>query len=192
MKIKNPLFTSRKTPLILGGLVLLLAVYCAVAWYMQLPPFSSRNKAYSPGEYITNMDRTDTEKKASDVIEKDPQQKLQNPQNDKPDTPVVDKNSGKQSVNVIITSVGIMDGMVNASGMASNIVEEGGYCVYTFTQGSQVISKTVTTSPNASSTTCTRLTMPASELPNSGVWKVVLRYNSANADGISTERELTK
>lgn len=190
-KLKSTQKKTHKLMMIIALSLVGAGIYLFAAWQYQLIPFSLFNKSYEPGEQIINMKRTDTEKQATKTIEDNPERKLQNTQTDKPKPPVVDSTSGKQVVNVMITSASIRDGVVNASGMVTNLVEAGGECIYVFKQGEQVVLRPVSTSTNATSTTCTRLTMPASELSRSGVWKVTLRYNSVNAEGVSSEREIT-
>lgn len=172
--------------------VVLCAGYVGAAYIWHLPPFAPTTKTYTPGEQVTNLERSDTEKATTSGLESNPAQKLQNGQTDTPSAPTQTTTSGKQVVNVSLTSVGISNGVINASGMVTNIVEEGGSCTYAFTSGSQVVTKVVTTSTNPTSTTCTRITFSANELPTDGAWKVKLSYSSSKAEGVSEEKEITK
>ena len=174
------------------AIVLLGVGYIAAAYVWHLPPFAAVTKTYAPGDQVTNLERSDTEKDASKALADSPQQKLQNNQTDVPSAPTETTTSGKQVVNVSLTSVGISNGVINASGMVTNLVEEGGSCTYIFTNGSQTVKKISATSTNPTSTTCMRVTFSADELPASGVWKVKLGYASDKAEGISGEKEITK
>jgi hypothetical protein len=166
--------------------------YAGAAYFWHLPPFKVASKSYAPGEQVTNLQRSDIEKEATKNLENNPDQKLQNEQTDTPQAPSQTTTNGKQAVNVSLTSVGISNGVINASGMVTNLVEEGGVCTYTFTNANQKVAKISTTSTNPTSTTCTRITFSADELPASGTWTVQLSYSSAKAEGVSPNKEITK
>ena len=191
MKINNNRKVSLGIILVIA-VVLLAAGYTAAAYVWHLPPFISEKNTYDPGEQVTNLERSDTEKSATKALEDSPEQKLQNNQTDTPSAPTETNKDGKQVVTVNLTSVGISNGVVNASGMVSNLVEEGGACTYIFTNGTQVVNKSSTTSTNPTSTTCTRITFSANELPSDGTWTVKLNYNSSKAEGVSGVKEIVK
>jgi hypothetical protein len=178
--------------LIAIALVVMCAGYAGAAYFLHLPPFVQQRTSYQPGEQVTNLKQSDTEKAAQKSLQENPEQKLQNSQTDAPSAPTQTTASGKQSVNVSLTSVGISNGVINASGMVTNIVEDGGVCTYVFTNGVQSVSKTSVTSTNPTSTTCTRITFSADELPLAGTWTVKINYSSPQAEGVSNEKEITK
>ena len=192
MKNINRVNNKKKYILALAGLIALAGVYLAVARYMHLAPFANMNRTYQPGEQIVNMNRTDSEKQQTEALEKDPQKKLQNTQTDTPAAPATDSASGKQIANVLITNAGIFNGKVSASGFVSNVVESDGSCEYVFASDTQVIKKTSTTLPNATSTTCKTVSFPDTELATTGTWKVTLNYNSATSAGTSPVKEFQK
>lgn len=136
------------------------------------------------------MDRSETEKKASEDLKNNPETKLDNKQTDNPNTPVVDDTTGKQRVNVLLTNTGTFNNKVSASGMVTNAVEEGGTCTFVFTNGSTEVVKNSTTLTNPSSTSCTTVSFPSSEL-SPGVWKVKIDYSSSASMGESNTKELT-
>lgn len=188
---------NKQRKLALGSIVILAIIvlaggYAGAAYIMHWPPFARPSKTYAPGQQVTNLERSDTEKATTQALQDDPKQKLQNTQTDTPPAPTQTSTSGKQIVNVVLTSVGISNGVINASGMVSNLVEEGGTCTYIFTNNGQTVSKTSTTSTNPTSTTCSRITFSADELPAKGTWNVKLSYSSAKAEGTSSEKEITK
>lgn len=191
MKIKNRRSRSSKKPIII--VLVLLAViggYLAYAWFNHLPPFPAKKESYQPGEQVVNMDRSETEKKASEDLKNNPETKLDNKQTDNPNTPVVDDTTGKQRVNVLLTNTGTFNNKVSASGMVTNAVEEGGTCTFVFTNGSTEVVKNSTTLTNPSSTSCTTVSFPSSEL-SPGVWKVKIDYSSSASMGESNTKELT-
>ena len=196
MNIKNTKKRSRKPALVVTVvLAVLLAGYVAVAALLHLPPFQVDKKSTDTdtvsGQYV-NMDRTDTEKQATKVLEENPEQKTQNNQNDTPSDPDTTAN-GKQAASVLLTNAGIFNGTVSASGMVTNIAEQGGSCIYTFTNGSSTITKVSTTLINPTSTTCETVSFPSNELPKAGMWTIKLKYTSSTSEGTSVNtKEFTK
>ncbi len=173
-------------------LVFLVACYSLFAWTNRWFPFVSYgDDTYEPGTQFVNMNKTDSERKAAEDIKNDPEKKLENSQVDRPSAPSEDTLTGKQSVNILITSVGISNGTVSARGFVTNITETGGRCEYVFVKGTEKIIKPVDTLPNATSTTCKTITFPASEL-SSGKWLVTLSYLSNTAEGSSSVKDFTK
>lgn len=195
MKIKNKPNKKNFTPWIVGGITLLLiGIYIVAALLLHLPPFtsSSRSSSSSPTDQYVNMDRTDTEKQASKSIEDDPSKKVENNQTDTPSTPSGSTSTGKQNVNVLLTNAGIFNGTVSASGVVTNIVEEGGNCTYLFTNGSSTVTKNSSTLTNSTSTTCKTVSFPSSELTKSGTWTVQITYDSLSFEGVSNTKEFNK
>ncbi len=182
---------QKKYLIVIVAIIFAIAGYLLFAWKADLPPFSSTDETYQPGEYITNMKRTDTEKKATEGLEKNPDSKLKNDQTDKPVLPASNQETGKREANVLLTNAGVFNEKVSASGMVTNIAEEGGSCVYVFTNGSSELRKTTDTLVNPTSTTCKTTTFSAIELPAKGSWTVYITYTSSSAEGKSNEKEFT-
>lgn len=177
--------------MILATILVVTGIYLAVAWQSNLIPFSLFPKAYGPGEQVINMNKTATEKKTTEDLKSNPESKLENPQTDTPETPIVDPVQNKQAANVLITNAGIFNNKVSASGFVTNLVEEGGVCTYVFTSNSQSITKESQTLVNPTSTTCKTVSFSADEL-SSGVWSVHIEYVSVGAEGVSSTKEFSK
>lgn len=183
-----------KKPFIIAAIAVLLvvggvAVYARLA---NLGPFAEKSELASPGEQKISLERSETEKQATKALQDDPSLKTENNQTDTPSTPSGTTDSGKTAVNVLLTNAGNTNGTVSASGFVTNIVEDGGTCTYTFTNGSAKLTKTASTLQNPTSTTCETVRFPASELSASGKWTVVLKYESNAASGTSNEQVFTK
>ncbi|OGL23976.1 hypothetical protein A2791_03695 [Candidatus Saccharibacteria bacterium RIFCSPHIGHO2_01_FULL_46_30] len=186
---------SKKKIAIVTAIILMVVLavgYLVVAALNKLPPFASVEKTYAPGEQVTNLERSKTEKDAERAIVDNPDLKTENNQTDTPNTPTQETDSGKTQVNLLVTNARIANGTVSASGFVTNIVESGGACTYTFTNGNATLTKTAQTLTNPSSTTCATVSFPASELTANGTWKVVLGYSSDKASGTSNPKEFTK
>lgn len=191
MKIKKA--SKKMTITIVSVVAVGCLVYGAAAWMYHLPPFTNaKDKGYQPGEYVVNMDRSESEKRETEALKDDPSKKGEPQQNDRPATPPVDKSTGKATVNVLITNTGIFNNIVSASGMVTDIAQGDGTCTYVFTNGESVVTKTSSSLANPTSTTCATVSFDASELPISGVWSVKLKYTSSTAVGESNSKEFTK
>ena len=183
---------SNRIKRFIAPLVIILALlgfYLIVAWNKQLIPFSNLNPSYEPGEQIVNMKKSEAEKKATEVIEADPSKKLENSQNDTPTTPDTDAASGRQATNVLVTNAGVFNGMVSASGFATNVSESEGTCEFVFSRSGDSITKTSTTMQNPTSTSCKTVSFPVSELATTGTWSVYIRYVSSISEGKSSPTE---
>ncbi|HSW77787.1 MAG TPA: hypothetical protein VLG36_03245 [Candidatus Chromulinivoraceae bacterium] len=173
-----------------GALAVVVISYLGVALKYHYPPFVQAKGNNPAGQYV-NLERSDAEKQKSQELVDNPQAKTQNDQTDVP-TPPSATSSGKQSVNVLLTNASVTNNTVKASGLVTNLVQEGGSCTYTFTNGSTVITKTSNTLTNPTSTTCESVSFSADELTAGGAWKVVLKYASSSAEGVSNTKEFTK
>ncbi len=191
MKLNKQTNNKKKIILLLVlAVVAVTGVYFGAAAFYKLPPFASEQKTYEIGEQTVNYDRTETEKKAEEVIRDNPEQKTQNPQTDRPKSPESEPD-GKAKVNVLITNVSVANGTLSASGMVTNLVQEGGDCRYIFTNGAQTITKISSPLTTPTSTACATVRFPAAELAGDG-WSVKLTYESDTATGVSEVREFNK
>jgi hypothetical protein len=190
--MKNTHIFKKKITIIVITACVIIGGYIFIAWLNHLHPFSNVDSTPTPGTQFINMDKTKTEKQSSDNLKNNPQDKLKNSQTDTPPAPSVSSTTGKQQANVLITNVGISNGTVSASGFVTNIVESDGSCDYIFVNGNHTISKPSKVLPNATSTTCSTVTFPTSDLPISGTWSVTLSYSSAESSGVSTATSLQK
>jgi hypothetical protein len=191
MKINNYLTQTKKKRVLISIalLIMVISIYLLAAANYRLFPFASRQQNFKQGEYIVNLDRTETEKEATKKLEENPQSKTENTQTDTPSSPPTDATSGKQQVNVLLTNVSVVEDTVKASGFVTNISETGGSCEYVFTSGAQTIRKKVETMANPTSTTCKTTSFATSELPVKGTWTVELMYESDGAQGKSNSKE---
>jgi len=181
-KTKLIIITTVMTVLLAGGVT-----------YALYTNNSSKN-SFDPSKQGVNLERTDSENATEEALKNNPEQKLENSQNDTPSVPSETTTSGKQAVNVVLTNAGIYSGTdkstVSAGGMVTNITEDTGVCTYTFTNQSTVVTKTSSTLVNPTSTTCSTVSFPSSELSKSGTWVVKLKYSSDKSEGISNQKEI--
>lgn len=85
---------------------------------------------------------------------------------------------------MVVITLDIAGDQVEASGMVPGLVEDGGVCTLTLTQGST--SRTVSggTAAAQESTYCSLLTYPVQEL-GGGTWEATLTYASEKSYGVS-------
>jgi hypothetical protein len=98
--------------------------------------------------------------------------------------------SGDQ-VQVVLTyaSFDAASGTVQANGFAAGLIEDGGTCTLTLTQGGDTVTATSTAAADASTTSCGLLETAAGLA--AGTWDAVLAYSSDNARGESEAVEVT-
>ena len=191
MKIQNK--KNKKNKLLSTAfflIVIVVVVIIATIAFLYNNNKSDDNKIKTKKQEITRNDTTRNEGgvsvkrnaddiKRSEKISKNPDLKLQQSGSDKPK--VDDKTT---TAIVVLTSVGVVDDNVDASGFVSNIFQNEGVCRYIFTNGSKVITKESKPILNVSSTTCTTVNFPKNEL-DSGTWTVSLEYRKDNIYGKS-------
>lgn len=73
-------------------------------------------------------------------------------------------------------------GVVEASGFVSDVVEAGGTCTLTLTQGAAQVQASSSAEPDATTTNCGRITVPGAQLA-AGTWQAVLTYRSPTSHG---------
>jgi hypothetical protein len=123
-------------------------------------------------EEATNQEKTETEEFKNNQIEEQdqPSQQAQTGQ--------------KTAVSPVILSASISGDQAQLRSFVQGVVEDGGTCSYTFSKDSETIQKQVSGFANVSSTNCSPLDFPKSELTK-GTWKVSLKYSSTKAEGVS-------
>ncbi|MES1986673.1 MAG: hypothetical protein V4440_01340 [Pseudomonadota bacterium] len=94
-------------------------------------------------------------------------------------TPQPTTADGKKLVSVVITDAST----ANLTAYANGVLEDGGICTATFTQGTTIVTRTSSGFSNVSYTQCAPITP---NLPTSGNWSVVVSYSSNTAEGTST------
>lgn len=184
MKIKNKK-NKNKILKIVALVIFILGLFLVGFWLVyNKNQTTSEIKQEARNETERNEDGVSVERNEDDIarseeIAKNPDIKLQQSGSDIPNV-----SSENTIVNVVLTSAGIEGDNVDASGFVSNIFQDGGTCRYVFSNGSKTIIKESLPMPNASSTTCTTIRFPKSEL-SSGIWNVYLEYQKDSLKGKS-------
>jgi hypothetical protein len=97
------------------------------------------------------------------------------------DTPVV-VTADRVPVVVTYSGYNATAGAVQMGGYVSGVVEDGGTCTLTLTQGGARVAATSRASADATTTTCAELRVPGAKLAP-GTWQAVLSYASATHVG---------
>lgn len=94
------------------------------------------------------------------------------------------------TVDVVIVTLDVVDGAVEATGMVPEVVESGGTCTLTLSGPGDTVIVTGPGEPGTVSTYCGLLTFPAARL-TSGQWDAVISYQSAVSAGSSQSQAVT-
>lgn len=177
---------------IVAIVVLALFVSCGVlAYYKEWFLFTRRDSADDfkkdeQGRGI-NPRKTRLEKKQTEALQEEPQDKLGRPNTDI--APAIEKkiSETKRLVHVMMTSVeqSVDKNTITASGFVTNVAEQSGACTYVFTSvDGRIVKKGATATPNPSSTLCESIRVSRGDLAL-GAWSVALEYSSQLSQGVS-------
>lgn len=91
---------------------------------------------------------------------------------------------GTADVDVVIVTIGVEAGAIEASGLVASSPEDGGTCRLEATQGGLTLSAESASSRGPESNFCGLLVIPADQL-SGGSWSVTLGYTSPTSTGRS-------
>jgi hypothetical protein len=171
----------RSKKLLLSSIAILLLSAGVIFAYNRLskdttPLVSETTKQQNNQETINNNPATEEEKKESESIKSNPETSIPEP------TKVKDGR-----INATITITDASSSVVGA--FASGVVEDGGICTSTFTQGTRSFTKNTNAIANVSYSQCGRVFLQPSDFPSKGQWTVVVKYESSAATGYSEVRQ---
>ncbi|MFO0920846.1 MAG: hypothetical protein U0451_04210 [Candidatus Saccharimonadales bacterium] len=89
-------------------------------------------------------------------------------------------------VTPIISYAGQFDSLVELSGFIPSKIEDGGTCTAIFSNDKAVVTKTSSAVKDATTTRCSLISFPTTELTPKGNWNVVLQYKSTSSQGTSS------
>jgi hypothetical protein len=179
-KIKMPKQKKRKVPYKL----LVIALLVVALFVAGLLVYRSRNTKTNTNP-TTTQTPSDTQK-----IDYNPPTAEQKQDSESHKDQIVQETqqptTGGRTVTPIITHTQQnSDGSIAVDAFVPGIVENGGTCTLTATQGSQKVSATSSAFANATTTNCTSFSVPRSNFPSSGTWTFTVSYQSAAAQGMS-------
>lgn len=158
-----------------GGLVALTAVLATAGCTSAETTGSSApgtGTAKPPGEYGQPLDPA-----------------APNPTDVAVDTPVTVAPGADLSLVVTYSDWNADTSAVEAGAFVPGVVESGGTCTLTLTQGGSTVTATAPGDPEASQTTCGALSIPGSEV-FSGMWRAVVSYESDTSQATSDGAEV--
>ncbi len=156
---------SRRTTLLA---LLLIVATAAIAWLALHHKKAALTNTTTPG-YVNLNPATNTEKQDS----QNAKDAIVNQQNQPSNS-----TGGSRQVSPFITSASASQVKAYVSG----VVEDGGSCTATFTQGYITKTFTSTAAANATNTVCAPISVSGL---TAGSWSVVVSYSSATASGSS-------
>lgn len=104
----------------------------------------------------------------------------------------VAKNEAGLKIAEVYVSGGydVQNGQVYASGVITNVVNNTGTCIYSFTNGSETITETSEVLPSPKETVCASVNLDRSRFTN-GSWDIILTFKSDYAEGTSDATTFT-
>lgn len=171
---------------IIIALMGLLIVAAIVVTYFILISTNENKSENSNNEQTTNSinydNATDEQKSAGEQIKSQGMDSLL--------TENESTQNGKKTVGVFIIDASQYSNIVEIRSYVNDLDPEG-ICTILLQNGSSVITKTTTTLPNASNSSCKTVDIPLSEFSNSGLWSVKVSYQSDSASGESNTINLS-
>lgn len=103
-----------------------------------------------------------------------------------------DKSTDKpQTANLVIVDANQYSDTVEVRAYVSNIYEDGGKCVATFSNGSSTVQETSDSFKDATTTQCGAINVPVSKFPAKGSWQVKVNYSSQTVTGESEVKNIS-
>ncbi len=99
-------------------------------------------------------------------------------------TPTIDPSLNKVKINIIDSSAFMANGYVEVVAEAENVLEDGGQCTLTLTQGSAVQKVTVSAVQNVTTTVCASMQIPLSNFKAADI-NYTVTYVSPKSAGVS-------
>ena len=163
---------------LLVGVMLLIALGAWLAWHHHST--ATQHKISPTAGSVDLTPATPAEQQDSD------QHKDASVQNNKTITPP----GGAKTVQPVIVSAAQNGSTIVVRSFVSGVIEDGGTCTATFTNGDQTVSGQSQGVSDATTTLCGKISVDRSAFPVAGSWSVTLNYSSANATGTSAATKL--
>jgi len=169
---------------LLVGTVILVALVTgsAIIYSLYKPTSSSQNNS------TENQKTTSTNRASSQTTSPTKQVPGSSSSSSTPSTKASD-GSGKDVVQISISALSQDQSTVHVRVLIQSIQPDG-TCVISIKNGSQSISKTVSTQNLSSTSTCEGFDIPTNEL-GSGTWSIVVNFTSGQYEGTSPTRSIT-
>ncbi len=173
---------SSLQPVVTVLIILLLAggVFLAIRTRHKNPTATQSNTASGTAESKINMEP------ATDQEKSDSEQRKEEAANNAttPTQPSTQPSNAKKSVSPVIVNASMGESLTVRAYVAG-IFEDGGTCTLEASQDNNKVTKQTSGFKDATTTTCTAFSIPRSEFPTAGTWKLVLTYDSTTAHGVS-------
>lgn len=168
-----------KKPLVLGGIGVAALLVASLSYYVfamngslfgwQLRPETSQDGS---GDNNVNMEpATDEQKQAGQDTKQQTVEEAEKPERE------------PTTLSVSITSATQSGATLRVRTMIQQVVS--GTCTLTLKMGSETVTKTAETFPNASATTCKGFDVPVAEL-SAGIWDATVSVTAGKATGAAT------
>lgn len=157
-------------------------------WKTDFGPFAEKSKFGEDG--INYNPPTEEEKQATE----DHKDNLAEKDDDDTQPPATDNGGLKQVKPFISVAQQFKDDQygdrIEVHAYVPEIIESGGKCSFTFSQGGNQVAWQTDGLPNVSTTNCDTALVPRDKFPQTGTWSLVINYKSSNAEGTSDAIEV--
>ncbi|MDR1969884.1 MAG: hypothetical protein LBQ11_00850 [Candidatus Nomurabacteria bacterium] len=174
MKIQKK--KSRKAVLIVLLIVAFILAGGATYWYLDTNGFFGRS------DKDTGQQDNDDNQINNGTSNETPSDDNKG-NNEKP--PVETDSEGKKIARLVIVDASQYDNIVEVRAGVTNLAEENGKCEFTFTKDTSSLTRTSDAIFSGTGIDCQTLEVPVENFPTKGAWKMVVKYSSATAAGIS-------
>lgn len=174
--------TKKRTTVLLSVAVLILAALLAL-YLLVIRDDTVSNSP--PTDGINYNPPTNEEKAAGDLIKDSVDEEDARQNNSGEDT-----DNDKKTVSVIITDASQYDNKVEVRSFIPNHFHDG-TCIIKFTKLNYELTKKTPAYRDVSSTICTNPDISRSEFQENGDWKVEVKYESEDAEGVSETQTVT-
>lgn len=173
---------KRKKMILVASLLLVTLVVGGVVFaFVNTQP--KKNQSDDPTRPINSVDYsgpTQEESAAGDTQKENNKQREQ-----------TDAQPPASNANIVLTDATQYSLVIEVRAYVSNIYEDGGNCVATFTKaGFTPINVTSHAFKDAKTTQCGAMDIERNQFPSSGEWQVAVKYSSSSASGNSEKRKV--
>lgn len=146
--------------------------------------FTHQSSTTNPAEDTRSTDQKNQEDPTySSDKNKDEQNQTDTPMTQTPDAP-------KKDVTVGIAYAGPAENNIEARAFISGVIEGTGTCTATFTKGSERVTGASKAFIDATTSQCEPIVIAKSQFKQSGMWSVVVSYESPTSKGSSPALEV--
>jgi hypothetical protein len=182
-------FFKNTTNKVLIVLLLLAVVFVGAAILQRNKNTGSKHSQVTPTPTINLKPATDKEKQQADKAKEE----IVNNGSSAPSKNTIPKvasspSPSAKSVSILLVDAGQYGQEIEVRASIQGVIESGGICLATFTQGSATVVKEVKAEANVNSTLCPIISLTRQSFPTPGSWDLVISYKSASSSAVTKSK----